>query len=56
MWSKCLVVGGGGEGVRERQLHFGVDVAYGAWFFKPSLLSRQKYSISYTHIGPGPSL
>ena len=34
MWSKCLV-----GGVRERQLHFGVDVAYGV----PGSLNLHSY-------------
>ena len=46
--------GGGGWGVDSCTLD--VDVAYAACFFKPSLLSRQKYNISYTHIGPASTL
>ena len=53
MWFKCPGAGGG-WGVDSCTLD--VDVAYAAWFFKPSLLSRQKYNISYTHIGPASSL
>ena len=47
---------GVGGGVRVDSCTLDVDIAYAAWFFNPSLLSTQKYNISYTHIGPASSL